>query len=493
MTPAAPPSIVLLAAFLVAVAPVTAAPAIDAGTARPNLVVIVADDLGYGDVSSYGGDIATPSIDALARGGVRFTDGYVTAPVCNPSRAALMTGRYQQRWGQEENDQTAPPEGSPRMSLPTTQTTLGAAMRERGYRTGAIGKWQLGMQPGYHPMDRGFDEFFGFPSGSKYVDASWPGVHIFSGLGQFDRSEPALDEDADGVKRRSTLFRGREPAVLEKYLTDQLADEAVSFIDRHRADPFFLYLGFYAPHAPLEATDEYYQRFPQFRDERKRIYAAMISALDDGVGRVLAKLREAGVDERTLVVFVSDNGAAEYIDADGRRNAPFTGHKRNLYEGGIRLPFILRWPQRIAGGQTYSQPVSTLDLMPTLLAAAGPPATQAQTHALDGVDLVPFLAGERKGAPHEALFWRTGGNAAVRQDDWKLLVARDEKTGKEIVRLYDVSRDPGETKDLSAKKPSLVAELRALWTKWNAPMSDPRQSARTVVTEHEGDSIRWQI
>ena len=491
------------AALTFLLAPLAFAAAPDAETSRPNIIIIVADDLGYGDVAAYGGDIATPNIDALAKGGVRFTDGYVTAPVCNPSRAALMTGRYQQRWGQEANDQTAPPEGSPRLSLPLGQTTLGAAMRERGYQTGAIGKWQLGMQPGYHPLDRGFDEFFGIPSGARYVDPSWPGVHFVDVL-PFDPSEPRADEGAGESPRRGTLFRGREPAQLERYLTDQFADEAVSFVDRHRDDPFFLYLAFYAPHAPLEVTDEYYRRFPQFKDERKRIYAAMISALDDGIGRVLAKVRETGAERNTLVVLVSDNGAAEYIDSDGRRNAPFAGHKRSLYEGGIRLPFMMRWPERLPSGKTYPQPVSTLDLMPTLLAAAGPPTTAtaspsvqataaAPAHPLDGVDLVPFLTGERKGAPHAALFWRTGGNAAVRKGDWKLLIAREETTGKEIARLYDLSRDPGETRDLAAKKSSVVSELRALWEKWNEGLPEPRQSGRTVVTHHEGDSIRWQI
>jgi arylsulfatase A-like enzyme len=470
-------------AFTTAAVPASAAD-------RPNLVVIVADDLGYGDVSAYGGDIATPAIDALAASGIRFTDGYVTAPVCNPSRAALMTGRQQQRWGQETNDQTVPPDGSPRLSLPLAETTLGAALEPRGYKTAAIGKWQLGMQPGYHPMDRGFDEFFGFGSGTRYVERSWPGVHAFDDLRQFDPSEPSIDEGRPGqTGHGGSLIRGREPAKLEKYLTDQLADEAVSFIERNRAEPFFLYLAFYAPHAPLEATDEYYQRFPQFKDERKRVYAAMIAALDDGIGRVLATLRETGVEEHTLVVLVSDNGAAEYIDADGKRNGPLTGHKRNLYEGGIRLPFLMRWPERLPSGKTYSHPVSTLDVMPTLLAATG----AAPQRPLDGVDLLPFLTGEKKGAPHPALFWRTGGNAAVRKDDWKLLIARDETTGKEIVRLYDLSSDLGEKKDLAAKKPAVVAELRALWTKWNQDMQPPRDSGRTVVTKHEGDSIRWQI
>jgi len=480
---------------LAAVAAVAVSVGVPAGTpaharapgepsAPPNIVVIVADDLGHGDVSSYGGDVATPSIDGLARGGIRFTDAYVTAPVCNPSRAGLMSGRYQQRWGQELNDQTTPPEGSPRGSLPRSETTLAAALGARGYATGAIGKWHLGMQPGYHPLDRGFDEFFGMASGTRYVDPSWPGVHVFADVQRFDPSEPRLTRTPTEESRRG-LVRGREPARLEEYLTDQLASEGVAFIDRHRDRPFFLYLAFYAPHAPLETTDEYYRRFPQFEDERKRIYAAMLAALDDGVGRVLAKLAEVGVERNTIVVFVSDNGAAEYVDADGRRNAPFAGHKRNLYEGGIRLPFIVRWPARLGAGATYSEMVSTLDLLPTLLAATGDPP--AASLGLDGANLLPYLTAERAGAPHQALFWRAALNGAVRRGDWKLLLAGD------VVRLYDLATDPTESRDVSAAHPAVVEELRAAWRRWSEGLAAPRESARTVVTSHAGDSIRWSI
>jgi arylsulfatase A-like enzyme len=479
-------------AVLVAVALILAVPCGRAGAAeparKPSIVLIVADDLGYGDIGAYGGDIPTPRIDSIARGGIRFTAGYVTAPVCNPSRAGLMSGRYQERWGQEMNDQTQPPDGAPRNSLPQAETTLGAALSAQGYATKAIGKWHLGMQPGHHPLDRGFDEFHGMASGTRYVDASWPGVHVFENLIRFDRGEPKGDGESDDPARlaRRGLIDGREPARLEEYLTDQLASKAVDFIDRHRAEPFFLYLAFYAPHAPLEVTDEYYQRFPHIADERKRIHAAMISALDDGVGRVLDAIDESGAAGNTIVVFTSDNGGPEVTDADGRCNAPYVGHKRELYEGGIRLPFILRWPARLAAGRTYSEMVSTLDLLPTFLAAAGaPPAKGAR---LDGADLLPFLDGARDGAPHQHLFWRSGPNGAVRSGRHKLLLAGD------IVRLYDLATDPGETRDLSAREPEVLAEMRRAWESWNRELSKtPRTSARTVETTHNGDSIRWHI
>ena len=461
-----------------------------AASGKPNIVLIVADDLGHGDIAAYGADVPTPRIDSIATAGVRFTAGYVTAPVCNPSRAGLMSGRYQQRWGQELNDQTAPPDGAPRNSLPQAERTLGAAMKAQGYATGAIGKWHLGMQPGYHPMDRGFDEFFGMASGTKYIDKSWPNVHYLDGLLQFDNAQPPGEGESEDPARlaRRGLMRGREPAPLEEYVTDQLAKEAVAFIDRHQDAPFFLYVAFNAPHAPLETTGEYYQRFPQFQDERKRIHAAMISALDDGVGRILDRVAAGGDADNTIVVFTSDNGGPEVTDSDGRCNAPYLGHKRNLYEGGIRLPFMMRWPARLGAGVTYSEMVSTLDLLPTLLAAAGGADPGDVERPLDGVDLLPYLTGEKKAAaPHQSLFWRSGPNGAVRQGRYKLVF------GGEVARLYDLEADPAEKNDLSAKMADRAAAMRKAWDAWNAQLSPARSSARIDQTTLNGDPFRWHI
>ncbi len=474
------------AGLAVAIAVATVA----AAAQRPNIVLIVADDLGHGDIAAYGGDISTPRIDSIAQQGVRFTAGYVTAPVCNPSRAGLMSGRYQQRWGQEFNFQTTTPDGAPRSSLPQVERTLGSAMKAQGYATGAIGKWHLGMQPGYHPLDRGFDEFFGMASGTKYVDRSWPGIHVFDGLASFDRSQPPGESESEDPARqaRRGLVRGREDAPLEEYVTDQLAKEAVAFIDRHRAEPFFLYVAFNAPHAPLETTDPYYQRVAQFEDERKRIHAAMIVALDDGVGRILDRLQEIGVADDTVVVFTSDNGGPEVSDADGRCNAPYVGHKRNLYEGGIRLPFMIRWPARLRAGATFTEMVSTLDLFPTLLAAAGAKPDADAARPLDGVDLLPFVSGDgKKGPPHDVLFWRSGPNGAVREGRYKLIIS------PELARLYDLEQDPKESHDLSAAMADRVAALRKAWDEWNARLSSARSSARFEETTHNGDVFRWQI
>ena len=464
----------LLLGFAVVVGP----GATGAKSSQPNVVFMLADDLGYGSVSWYGSDIPTPYIDSVARNGVGFVAGYVTAPVCNPSRPGLITGRYQQRWGKELNSQTVPPEGAARKSLPTSETTLAAALKAAGYATGAIGKWQLGMADGYHPLDRGFDSFFGMPSGSRFVDPAWPNARIAPG--NEDPGEP------DGTGRIRGLFRGREPVTMDEYLTDRLGREGVDFIRRHKDEPFFLYLAFHAPHGPIQTIDKYYDRFPAIENETARIYAAMISALDDWVGAVLAELRRHGLEENTLVIFASDNGAARQSDVDGKRNSPLIGHKRNLYEGGIRVPYALQWKGRIEGGARFEHPVSTLDIFPTALAAAG--CNPADSAKLDGINLLPFVAGERADPPHEYLVWRSGPNAAVRSGAWKLL-----RTRSGLERLYNVQEDPGESRDFAASRPRLVEDLREALARWERDKVAPREGARRVKTKYNGDLIEWHI
>lgn len=443
---------------------------------QPNIVVLLADDLGYGSVSWYGSDIPTPHIDSIANNGVGFTSGYMTAPVCNPSRPAILTGRYQQRWGKELNSQTEPPVGAARKSLPMSETALPAALKRLGYATGAVGKWQLGMGDGYHPLDRGFDSFFGMPSGSRFVDAGWPNARI----------APGHEDDgaSDSTGRIRGLFRDREQVDLDAYLTDKLGQAGVDFIERHREEPFFLYLAFHAPHSPIQTIDKYYQRFPEIENETARIYAAMISAVDDWVGAVLEALSRHGLEKRTLVIFTSDNGAAKGSDIDGKRNAPLIGHKRNLYEGGIRVPYVLQWPGTVPAGQEFTHAVSSLDIVPTALAAAG-----AEDNAkFDGVNLLPYLTGEREGAPHESLVWRSGPNAAVRAGPWKLLVS-----GSEIERLYDVEQDREESEDLAAKHPEEVERLQRILEKWSMDKVEPRQGSRKVRTLYNDDPIEWHI
>ena len=445
---------------------------------KPNIVVLFADDLGYGSVSWYGSEIPTPHIDSIAENGIGFTSGYVTAPVCNPSRPALMTGRYQQRWGKELNSQTVPPVGAARKSLPMSETSLATALKRQGYATGAVGKWQLGTSDGYHPLDRGFDSFLGMPSGSRFVHPDWPNARIAPG--HEDSGDP------DGTGRYRGLLRGRERVPMDEYLTDLLGGEGVSFIERHKDEPFFLYLAFHAPHGPIQTIEKYYERFPSIENETERIYAAMISALDDAVGDVLAELHNHGLEERTLVFFLSDNGAAKQSDVDGKRNAPLIGHKRNIYEGGIRVPYLLQWKGRLAGGKRYSHPVSSLDIFPTALAAAGV-ELEAELE-LDGVNLLPFLEGDREGAPHQHLVWRSGPNSAVRQGPWKLL-----QSGEGLTRLYNVEEDLGESADLSGKYPQRVKDLKEVLKRWGVDKVEHREGTRKAKTKYNGDVIEWHI
>ncbi|MCC6671573.1 MAG: sulfatase-like hydrolase/transferase [Planctomycetes bacterium] len=403
--------------------------------APPNLVLIVADDLGYGGIGCQGEtEIPTPNLDALARGGVRFTNGYVTCPVCAPTRAGLLTGRYQQRFGFEFNPGPAAAAAA-EFGLPrgAATATLAERLAPRGYATGLFGKWHLGYRPEAQPQQRGFAEAFGFLAGAHaYVP--------------------------DRPRRATTILRNGQPVVEARYLTDAIGQEAAAFVGRRRDAPFFLYVPFNAVHTPLQAPARYAPRFAAIEDPRRRTHAAMLAALDDAVGRVLGALREHGLEQDTLVVFLSDNGGPTAQNTS--RNAPLRGVKGQVYEGGIRVPFLMRWPGRIPAGSTFDPPVSSLDVAATLLRAAGHP--EQELRALDGVDLLPWLTGTRTGRPHEALFWRFGAQHAVRRGDWKLV----RIDGRE--ELYDLARDVGETQDLAAARPEVLAELRKAWAEWDA-------------------------
>ena len=465
------------------------APEANAMRTQPNIVLLFADDLGYGSVSSYGSDIPTPHIDSIAVNGVRFTSGYMTAPVCNPSRNGLMTGRYQQRWGKELNSQTVPPVGATRGTLGTQHTTIANALKEVGYTNGAVGKWQLGMVPRLHPLDRGFDYFVGMSAGMDYLDPTWPGAHYMAMYRSKSRKEVSGQKGAgENPNRPYGLFRGREQIPLTEYLTTQLAREGVEFIGRNSDRPFFLYLAFNAPHSPMQVTDEFYQRFPHLNDESRRIYAGMVSALDDGVGMVLDKLRAEGLEESTLVIFTSDNGAVATFDTDRVHNRPLIGHKRNLYEGGTRVPFIMQWKDHLGAGLEYAAPVSSLDIFPTVLAVAG--ERDDDQYKLDGTNLMPYLeAPEGQGTPHDYLFWRSGPNAAVRHGPWTLLLT------ERLVRLYNVEIDPGETTNLAPSEGATVAQMRLALDDWSKEMEARRQSParRRTTTNYNGDAIEWHI
>jgi arylsulfatase A-like enzyme len=412
---------------------------------RPNVIVILADDLGYADVGFNScKDIPTPHIDSLAQHGVRCTNGYVSHPFCSPTRAGLMTGRYQHRFGHENNPAWLPDD--PDIGLPLDQITLPQVLQKAGYVTGAIGKWHLGAEPRFHPNERGFTEYFGFLGGGHmYI----PGMK-------------------GGVEYTVPVLRNKVPTDEKEYMTDALSREAAAFVARHKAEPFFLYLAYNAVHTPLQATEKYLARFPNITDERRRIYAAMTSAMDDGVGRVLAAVKDAGIEKDTMIWFFSDNGGppANVAPTD---NAPLRGFKGQVLEGGIRVPFAVQWRGHLPEGAVFAQPVISLDVFATAAALAG-----AQTPAdrkMDSVNILPHLLGEAKTPPHDWLHWRTGGGAtwAVRKGPYKLvhLAAGAEQ-------LYDLDADIAEAKDLAGKKPDLVEQLRKGHDAWNAEMIAPR-------------------
>jgi arylsulfatase A-like enzyme len=416
---------------------------------QPNIIVIVGDDMGYADISCHGcKDIATPNIDSIAQTGVRFTNGYVTCGVCSPTRAGLMTGRYQQRFGHEFNP--GPPREGTRenVGLPLTEVTIANVLKSAGYATGIVGKWHLGEAPHFHPLKRGFDEYFGFLGGAhSYVDP--------------------------GLGSANPILRGTEPADEKEYLTDAFTREAVAFIERHHDRPFFLYLTYNAVHAPLEAPQRHQNKFGNISDPKRQVYAGMMTAMDEGIGKVLGKLKVLGIEKDTLIFFVSDNGGP--TGGNASNNGPLRATKATLYEGGIRVPFMVKWPRRLRGGKIYKHPVISLDILPTAAAAAG--AKPPEDHKLDGVNLLPYLSGEKKTVPHEMLFWRTGQNHAIRKENWKL-VTQGSETG-----LFDLSSDIGESRDLKAEKPDVVKQLQETFEKWNSELAEPLWGRGTTPRE----------
>jgi len=406
---------------------------------QPNLIIFYADDLGWGELGCQGSkDIPTPHIDALATNGMRCTNGYVAACYCSPSRAGLMTGRYPTRFGHEFNSTHN------RVGLVSTETTLAERLKSAGYATTCIGKWHLGGQPESRPQRRGFDEFYGTLANTPFYH---PREFVDSRTS--DDPQPVTDP--------------------EFYTTDAYADRAVAWLAARRSEPWFLYLPFNAQHAPLQAPQKYLDRFSQISDEKRRTFAAMLSAMDDAVGRVMQQVRESAQEEETLVFFIGDNGGP--TPSTTSFNGPLHGFKSTTWEGGPRVPFLVQWRGTIPAGKVYELPVMNLDVMPTALTAAG--VEIPATWKLDGVDLLPFLTGKNTSRPHETLYWRFGEQWAVRHGDDKLVVARG---GSGQPELYNLAADIGEQHNLATAQPEKVRELQALWDRWNAeqaPASAP--------------------
>jgi uncharacterized sulfatase len=458
-----------------------AAPVGQPGERPPNVVVILADDLGINDISTFGGGVAgglapTPNIDALARRGASLPQAYAGTAACAPSRAMIMTGRYPTRHGFEftptptgmsrildlfyndgsrphplirdaEADRAQPP--MIEQGLPGSEVTIAEVLKARGYHTVHIGKWHLGDGPEFGPNAQGFDESLVLAS-ALYMREDDP--NVVNAKLDFD----PIDKFLWARMQYATSYNEGEKFEPRGYLTDYYTDEALKVIEANKNRPFFLYLAHWGVHTPLQASKADYDALSQIKDHRLRVYAAMIRALDRSVGQVMAKLKAEGLDDNTIVVFSSDNGGAGYIGLP-EVNKPYRGWKLTFFEGGIRVPYFVSWPSRIAAGQSVAHPVSHIDLLPTLAAATG--ATLPADRPIDGANLMPWLAGQApERAPHDTIFWQDGYYQAVLHKGWKLQTS--ERPKKDW--LFDLSTDPTEQRNLAATNPQKVAELKAL-------------------------------
>ncbi|XPF93143.1 sulfatase-like hydrolase/transferase [Colwellia sp. RE-S-Sl-9] len=414
---------------------------------RPNIIVILADDLGYNDVGFTGKtDIQTPNLDKLASDGVIFKNGYVTHPYCGPSRAGLITGRYQARFGMENNVSYSP--NDKYMGLPLTETTFAKRLQKVGYKTSVFGKWHLGGAPKFQPNKRGFDYFYGFlDGGHNYMPEQ---VHV----------------GGDGYSL--PIMRNHKPAEFDEYLTTALSRDATRFIADNKDQPFMMYLSYNAPHSPLQAPEETIKKYSHIKNPKRQIYAAMVDEMDQGIGMIIDALKESGEFDNTLIFFLSDNGGL-YPDTwwptfDWADNSPFRHGKVALLEGGVHVPFIAHWPNQIKKGQVFEGLVSSLDIAATSVALAGADDSDG---LLDGVNLVPFVTGQNKGTPHKALFWRL--------EEADNIWAVRTLTGKYMQQglpgvdraYFDMVEDPTEQHNIVDQRPDEQAKLAVLWNEWN--------------------------
>lgn len=421
---------------------------------KPNIILILADDLGWGDVGFNGcREIPTPNLDALAKSGVRLTSGYAPHPYCSPTRAGLLTGRHQQRFGHECNPMKKTD------GLPVSETLLPAMLKAQGYRTTAIGKWHLGDEEKFWPTKRGFDEWYGFTGGNM----DYRGKDGPAGSGILRNGQPVPKSEI-------------------KYLTDDFSQEAIGFIERNKTTPFFLYLAYNAPHSPNHVTSEHLKKTEHIEQPGRAIYGAMIAGMDAGIGRVLDKLNTLKLRDNTLIIFMSDNGGR----SDGAMNFPYRGYKGMLFEGGIRVPFCVSWPARIPGGQEIDSPITGLDIVPTALAAASNPSPKDMK--LDGENLLPYLDGKKKSMLPRTLFWRYAMSAdefgyAVRDGDTKLVY----RGIKDQIFLFDLSADPYEHDNLADRQKDVVQKLAAKYETWAKEMKAP------LWLDPHGTSIRNEV
>ena len=436
-----------------------AAPAIvtaaEPAAGKPNVIVIVTDDQGWADLACQGRrpEVQTPNMDALAASGVRFDRGYVSAPVCIPSRAGLLTGRYQTRFGIETNADGP---------LPASEKTIGDRMRDAGYVTGLVGKWHVASSPANSAGAKRIPpREIMWGDNATINDPNLPGKRGFDEYyyGANQNFAASFDLEGKSLANAPVLVNER------RFRVDVQTEAALAFIKRQAANPFFLYLGYFAPHVPLEAPEKYLARFPEEKDPTRRMALAMISAMDDGIGRIRDLLLERGLERNTLIVFLSDNGAPLKPGMwDGSLNDPLVGEKGMLTDGGHRLPFLMAWPGTLPAGTVYRHPIISLDILPTALAAAGVAAKSAWK--LDGVNLLPFLTGQRDNPPHQELYWRFNSQAAVLTEQWKLLYLAPDRW-----MLFDTHGAEGEAREVATQHPEVVAELQSRLRAWAAEQS----------------------
>ncbi|MDB4617553.1 sulfatase-like hydrolase/transferase [Verrucomicrobiales bacterium] len=455
------------------------------GAERPNIIVIMADDLGYNDVGCYGcKDIPTPHIDSLAKEGVRFASGYVTWPMCGPSRAGFLTGKHQSKFGYYKNVSAPfnPAQGLPKME------TIASLLQKQGYVTGGVGKWHMGTTDDQHPNAMGFDDWFGFLGGGlMYFPLDHP-----SYKGRFT---PPIKRPMNHKYLQHTLpvIHNREPVEWDQYLTRELTDAGIRFLEKNQESPFFLFMSYNAPHLDLEAPEETIAKFPAdkmtvvpgVKPGARSVYGAMVFEMDEGIGQLLARVDELELSKKTVVWFLSDHGGMKATSD----NRPLRGCKGRVYEGGLRVPMIVKWPGKIPHGLVLGDMVTSLDIGATSIAMAGGDPEKAGLH---GKDIRPYVTQQSPDAPHEVLFWHTGSNAnlagVIREGDFKLISG-----GRGNPELYNLKDDLGETTNLAASYPEKVEAMRARWLEWDKDKQPPLWTGGENIQHADYDWLKGSL
>ncbi len=483
---------------------------LDQNDSRPNIILILADDMGYNDISLHNGGAAdgtlkTPHIDSLAKNGVWFNKGYAANATCAPSRASIMTGRYATRFGfeftpvpdlgqlvvrwlaeEDDDDLRARIDNEIARNLPSfmdqgmpsDQITIAEILKSQGYYTAHIGKWHLGHSAGMSPLDQGFDDSLSL-AGAYYLPKDHPDVVNA-------KFETSIDKMVWSGSQYAARFNGGDYFAPDKYVTDYYTDEAIKVIEKNKNRPFFLYLSHWAIHNPLQAIRSDVDQMSHMSGHNLKVYSGMIRALDRSVGEIIKTLKELNIYGRTLIFFTSDNGGANYIELQDI-NKPFRGWKISFFEGGIRVPFILSWPDQIDPGLKFDKPVHHFDIFSTIASAAN--VKIPMDRKIDGVDLMPYIKGEKIANPHQTLFWRSGNHQAVLHENWKYLVSKKEGTKW----LFNTELDPLERNNLININPKKTSQIENLLVTFNSEQADPLYPSSTelpvLIDKYDGQVI----